>query len=87
MNANVIVSSLAAILALALAAPQDPSAVGRPPDEEGPGMVSSVPEGTDEVLFNPGMGLAFCHWARPPPGAATAATPGWTQSPTTSTYA
>ncbi len=27
--------------------------------------VRSRPEGTDEVIFNPGMGLAFCHWSAP----------------------
>ncbi|MCK4375258.1 MAG: hypothetical protein KAX19_08015 [Candidatus Brocadiae bacterium] len=29
-------------------------------------MTTSRPEGTDEVVFNPGMGLAFCHWSAPP---------------------
>ncbi len=33
---------------------------------EDKGMVTVVPEGTDEVIFNPGMGLAFCSWAAPP---------------------
>jgi hypothetical protein len=28
--------------------------------------ITSRPEGTDEVIFNPGMGLAFCSWSAPP---------------------
>jgi hypothetical protein len=33
---------------------------------DSPTMVTTVPKGTDDVLFNPGMGLAFCTWAAPP---------------------
>lgn len=42
------------------------AAPGDTPPAQSKGMVTVVPEGTDEVIFNPGMGLAFCHWAAPP---------------------
>jgi len=50
------ITTAAAVLALAASTAMAGSAE----------TVRSRPEGTDEVIFNPGMGLAFCHWSAPP---------------------
>jgi hypothetical protein len=56
MRNAVAAITAAAVLALAAA-----DAAAGPPQ-----MITSRPEGTDEVVFNPGMGLAFCSWSAPP---------------------